>query len=167
MTSQEIMQRAIDLSREGMRQENAAAFAAVIVRNGEIVGEGWNRALQDFDPTAHGEVMAIRDACRKLETLDLSDCELYTSCEPCPLCVAAIYYAGIKRMYYAASLEQSAQIAPYPDSHFLCEELNRPVRERAMPATQLMAEEAVAVLTEWRDRPEFLLHFPHHQDRTD
>lgn len=161
------MRRAIDLSRERMREENAAPFAAVIVRNGEIVGEGWNRALQDFDPTAHGEVVAIRDACRNLETLDLSDCELYTSCEPCPLCVSAMHYAGIKRMHYAASLEQSAQIAPYPDSRFLCEELSRPVRERAMPAEQLMAEEAVAVLVEWRDRPGFLLHFPHYRGQAD
>jgi tRNA(Arg) A34 adenosine deaminase TadA len=161
------MRRAIDLSRERMREENAAPFAAVIVRNGEIVGQGWNRALQDFDPTAHGEVVAIRDACRNLETLDLSECELYTSCEPCPLCVSAMYYAGIRRMYYAASLEQSAQIAPYPDSRFLCEELNRPVRQRAIPAEQVMADEAVAVLLEWRDRPEFLSHFPLDQGQAD
>jgi hypothetical protein len=78
-----------------------------------------------------------------------------------------MYYAGIKRMYYAASLEQSARIAPYPASRFLCEELNRPVGERAMPAKQLMAEEALAVLTEWRERPEFLLHFPHHRRQAD
>jgi tRNA(Arg) A34 adenosine deaminase TadA len=154
------MRRAIELSREKMRKEDAAPFAAVIVRGVEIVGEGWNRSLQELDPTAHGEVVAIRDACRNLGTLDLSGCELYTSCEPCPLCVSAMHYAGIRRLYYAASLEQSAQIAPYPDSRFLCEELSRPVEKRAMPAEQLLAEEAVAVLLEWRERPGFLLHFP-------
>ena len=98
------MRRAIELSRSSMNRPGTRPYGAVIVKDGKIVGEGLNQSDLNFDPTSHGEIEAIRDACRRLKTTDLSGCELFTSCEPCRLCVAAMYRAGIEQPSYAASL---------------------------------------------------------------
>ena len=159
MTKEDLMRRAIELSRRKMIEEGAAPFAALIVRDGEIVGEGYNRVLQDHDATAHGEVEAIRDAGRRLKTFDLSGCELYTSCEPCPLCVSAMFYAGIEKLYYAATLSDSRAIGAYPNNHRLHSEVALPVDKRTMPSERVLNEEARAVLDEWKQRPDFSKHF--------
>ena len=99
MSNVAFMQRAVALAREKMHDDNGGPFGAVIVRNGEIIAEGWNQVTSANDPTAHAEVVAIRDACRRLKTFHLEDCELYTSCEPCPMCLSAIYWARIRKAF--------------------------------------------------------------------
>lgn len=129
----------------------------VVVRDGVVVGEGLNHAGSRFDPTSHGEVETIRDACRKLECTDLSGCDLYTSCEPCALCVAATQIAGIRRLYFAASLDQSGRALdpvhpkarPRIDAIDLRTQAGLPVDKRRIPSLQLMDAEAVAVLESW------------------
>ena len=154
------MARAIALSQQALTTPGTEPFGAVVVKNGCLVGEGFNHSLAHFDPTSHGEVEAIRDACRRLETVDLSGCDLYTSCEPCALCVAAMQVAGIGRLFYAASLAQSGQafegLKPehrHPiDCDLLRAEAGSPVDERRMPAEQQMAPEAIAVLKAWANQ---------------
>jgi len=157
MYEESFMVRAIALSQQALHIPGTEPFGAVITLNGRIVGEGLNHSLAHFDPTSHGEVEALRDACRKLQTVDLSDCELYTSCEPCALCVAAMHIAGITRMYYAASLAQSgAAFEGLPtekrhpiDVDQLRAQAGSTVEHRSMPAEQKMAPEAIAVLKAW------------------
>lgn len=165
MTDEDFMERAIDLSRRALEEPGTEPFGAVVAKDGEIVGKGLNCAAASFDPTSHGEVEAIRDACRKLRCTDLSGCDLYTSCEPCALCVAAMQIAGIRRLYYAASLEGSGRaldavspkVRPRIDAVDLRAEAGLPVKERQMPSKQLMDADAVAVLDAWaakhRDPP--------------
>ena len=165
MTDEAFMRRAIELSRRALEEPGAQPFGAVVVKDGEIVGEGLNRSAARLDPTSHGEVEAIRDACRRLGRTDLSDCDLYTSCEPCPLCVAAMGLAGIRRLCYAASLDQSGRalggVSPKArrrvDIAGLREQTGLPVERRRMPSARLMNAEAVAVLDAWatmhRDPP--------------
>lgn len=154
MIHEDFMARAIAISRRALEEPGTAPFGAVIVREGTIVGEGLNHAAASFDPSSHGEVEAIKDACRNLKTLDLSGCDLYTSCEPCSMCVATMRIAGIRTLYYAASLRQAgppiaAAMKPPIDTDDLRAECGRPVHERKMPAAQMMAAEAVAVLELW------------------
>jgi tRNA(Arg) A34 adenosine deaminase TadA len=106
--------RAIELSAHALDAPGARPYGAVVVMDGKVVGEGLNQSAKNFDPTSHGEVEAIRDACRNLKTTDLSGADLYTSCEPCSVCVATMLMAGISRMYYGGSLEQSGRIVPPP-----------------------------------------------------
>ncbi|WP_108659479.1 nucleoside deaminase [Acuticoccus kandeliae] len=145
------MARAIEISRAAVASDDAAPFGAVVVKDGIIVGEGVNRVVSTSDPTSHGEVEAIRDACRKLGTWNLEGCELYTSCEPCELCVAAMYWARIERVYYAAHLSDAEALG------FDCATLRTLVRadpdDRAVPYVPLMREEAVAVLDDWAKDP--------------
>src|ERR1044072_1090203 len=110
MYDERFMRRAIALSEQALCEPGVGPFAAVVVRDGKIVGEGINRSRATFDPTSHGEVEAIRDACGRLKTIDLSGCDLYTTCEPCTMCVATMLIAGIGRMYYGASAQQSGSI---------------------------------------------------------
>src|SRR6185503_2528479 len=110
MYDETFMRRAIALSEQALGEPGAGPFAAVIVRDGVIVGEGINRSQAKHDPTSHGEVEAIRDTCGRLKTVDLSGCDLYTTCEPCTMCVATMLIAGIGRMYYGASMQQSGSI---------------------------------------------------------
>lgn len=154
MTSEDFMGRAIAISRRALDTPGAAPFGAVVVRDGAIVGEGLNHALAHFDPSSHGEVEAVKDACRNLQTLDLSDCDLYTSCEPCSMCVATMRIAGIRTLYYAASLAQAGPpiataMTPTIDTDDLRSECGLPVHDRKMPARQMKADEAVAVLQLW------------------
>lgn len=159
MYQEQFMQRAIDLSSKALRTPGTEPFGAVVVRDGVVVGEGFNHSVAHFDPTSHGEVEAIRDACRNLKSVDLSGCDLYTSCEPCALCVAAMRIAGIGKLYYAASLAQSAEAfagvptaARHPiDVEDLRAEAGAPPAGRATPSEQRLDCEAVAVLEAWAD----------------
>ena len=146
MNETELMQYCVDLSRRKMLEEGAAPFAALIVKDGEIVAEGWNTVEIDHDPTLHGEVAAIRKACKKLKTFDLSGHDLYTSCEPCQMCVATMWWARIDRMFYANALADTAHLLPLDD---LTHEVTHPIHERRLPATQLLADEAKAIVVEW------------------
>jgi len=157
MYSEAFMRRAIEISAEALTTPGTEPFGAVIVKEGRIVGEGINRSLQNFDPTSHGETEAIRDAARNLGTVDLSGCELYTSCEPCALCVAAMTIARIGQLYYAASMDQAgaafAELRAtdrHPiDVDLLRSECGAPVGQRRMPALQAMDAEATAILRRW------------------
>ncbi len=141
------MRRAIELSAASNKADGDGPFGAVIVRDGKIIGEGRNRVGSTCDPSAHGEIDAIRDACRNLDTADLSGCDLYTSCEPCAMCAAAIFFAGIERVYFAASSADSRSIGL--GSRALSEELARPIEERSAPGEKLPGEEAIGVLKKW------------------
>jgi guanine deaminase len=157
MYNEAFMRRAIAISAQALETPGTEPFGAVVVRGGEIVGEGINRSLQNFDPTSHGETEAIRDACRHLRTVDLSGCELYTSCEPCALCVAAMTIAGIERLYYAVSLDQAGaafagltRAARHPiDVDLLRAEASAPVDRRRLPAEQALDAEAADILRRW------------------
>lgn len=157
MYSEGFMRRAIEISAEALSTPGTEPFGAVIVKDGRIVGEGINRSLQNFDPTSHGEIEAIRDAARNLGTVDLSGCELYTSCEPCPLCVAAMGIARIGQLYYAASSAQAGAAFAgltarerHPiDVDLLRRECGATVGQRRMPALQAMDAEATAILERW------------------
>lgn len=149
------MRRAIDLSREALTQPGAKPFAAVVVKNGQIIGEGINRAAGLFDPTSHGEVEAIRDACQRQQTLDLSGSELYTTCEPCALCVSTMRMAGISRLYYASTITSASRVLAdtVPDLSMrvtsLRQEAGVSAIEGTLPARQLLADEGDAVLVDW------------------
>jgi len=148
----EFMRAAIELSRAKMRENCGGPFGAVVVREGKIIARGWNRVTSANDPTAHAEVAAIRAACKKLGTFHLSDCELYTSCEPCPMCLAAIYWARFKRIYYANTRRDAARIEF--DDEWLYREVARPMGRRKIPARQLLRAEALAVFDEWQAKPD-------------
>ena len=144
------MQRAIELSRINMQSNKGGPFGAVIVRDGKIVGEGWNKVTSANDPTAHAEVEAIRDACKKLGTFELRDCEIYTSCEPCPMCLAAIYWARIDLIFYGNTREDAASIQF--DDDFLYQEIVKPMAQRTIPIKPLMRDEAMKVFKEWVEK---------------
>jgi guanine deaminase len=157
MYQEQFMARAIELSRQALTKPGTEPFGSLIVKNGRIVGEGLNHSVAHFDPTSHGETEAIRDACRNLKTVDLAGCDLYTSCEPCSLCVAAMHIAGIGRLYYAASMGEAgaafanvSRAARHPiDADLLRAETGALVADRKMPAEQKLNGKAVAVLKAW------------------
>ena len=146
------MLEAIRLSREKMRRGDGGPFGAVVVRRGKIIARGWNRVTSANDPTAHAEVTAIRNACRKLQTFRLDDCALYASCEPCPMCLAAIYWARIERVFYAGTRRDAA--AAGFDDDLIGRELARPVSRRKIPTRQLLRGEALKIFKEWQDKPD-------------
>ena len=147
MTNEDFMQRALDLALERMRANMGGPFGALVVRNGEIVAEGWNEVTSTNDPTAHAEVVAIRRACARLDTFNLSDCEIYASCEPCPMCLGAIYWARPDRVYYAAAAKDAAD-AGFDDS-FIYSELNVMHRERKIPFVQGMRDAGLEPFQAW------------------
>ncbi len=147
MSHEDHMRRAIALARDKTRAGLGRPFGCVIVKDGTVVGEGYNNMDQAHDPTAHGEIVAIRAACKHLATIDLSSCVLYTSCEPCPMCTSAIFYARIAKVYYAAAAEDTTIIGNRPGA--LRAEIAKPIAERALPSAQLLAEEGRALLAEW------------------
>jgi guanine deaminase len=154
MYDEKFMRRAIELSAQALDMPGVRPYGAVVVKDGKIVGEGLNEAAKKFDPTSHGEVEAVRDACRNLKTTDLSGAELYTSCEPCSVCVSTMIMAGIGRMYYGASLEQSAAVVPRPKmpppTTLVREQVGRPVGERSMLLAETkLSGEAITVLEAW------------------
>ena len=141
------MRRAIELSRQKMEENHGGPFGAVIVRQGRIIGEGWNQVTSGNDPTAHAEVVAIRNACKSLGNYRLEGCEIYTSCEPCPMCLAAIYWARLEHVYYANTRQDAASIGF--DDDLLYREISLPEEKRALPASRLLAEEAKEVFDSW------------------
>ena len=145
----EFLRRAIVLAIQNVDIGGGGPFAAVVVRDGKIVGEGANTVTTGNDPTAHGEVNAIRAACKALGTFSLAGCELYTSCEPCPMCLAASYWARLDAIYYGASAADAAR-AGFDDA-FLYEEFRKYQAARALPATQLLGNEAWAAFAAWID----------------
>ena len=146
------MARAIQLSIDGAHSGRGGPFGAVIVRDGKIVAEGVNQVTSSNDPTAHAEVLAIRQACANLGVFRLEDCELYTSCEPCPMCLGAIYWARLSRVYFANTAEDAAKIG-FDDS-FLYGELQKPRLQRRIPTIQMMREEALAGFRVWAAKPD-------------
>ena len=144
----EYMRKAIELSAENIRN-GGGPFGAVIVRGDEIVATGVNRVTCNCDPTAHAEVSAIRAASAKLGTFDLGGCEIYTSCEPCPMCLGAIYWAHLDKIYYA-NTKADAKAIDFDDS-FIYDELELKPEERHLPSEQLMHDEAFKVFEQWRD----------------
>ena len=146
------LRRAIALSMENARSANGGPFGAVVVKDGRIVGEGSNQVTTSVDPTAHAEVMAIRAACRTLGTFDLAGAVIYTSCEPCPMCLAAILWARIDRMVYACSRADAAA-AGFDDAWFY-EQVALPIDARALPAKRLLAEEGNRAFKAWIENPD-------------
>src|ERR1700676_1970936 len=124
------MREAISISIQKMRRGVGGPFGAVVVRNGKIVGRGWNQVTSSNDPTAHAEVVAIRDACKRLKTFQLDDCELYTSCEPCPMCLSAMYWARLGSVFYGNTRKDAANIAF--DDDFIYREVALPIRKRKL-----------------------------------
>ncbi|QEW19137.1 Guanine deaminase [Marinibacterium anthonyi] len=149
----DFMARAIEISRKAMIETGAAPFGAVIVKDGRIVGEGVNNVFNNNDATSHGEIEAIRDAGRTLGTWDLSGCTLYTTCEPCAMCVAAMFWARIDTLYYAATLNDCKSLGF--ELQPLSDLVRSPLHDRAIPATQLLANESRAVLKLWSEQPGF------------
>jgi guanine deaminase len=144
---EEFMREAIRLAREGCRAGKGGPFGAVVVRGGEIVGRGCNRVLATSDPTAHAEVVAIREAAGTLESFHLDGCRLYTSCEPCPMCLGAIYWARLDRVYFANTRADAAGIGFQDD--FLYEEIGLPLALRRIPMLPVLRDEAIRVFEEW------------------
>ncbi len=149
--SEKIMNEAIDLSREKMEANEGGPFAALVVKDGKIVGIGWNQVTSTNDPTAHAEVVAIRDACKNLETFNLSDCELFTSCEPCPMCLGAIQWARISRVLYANTARDAKEIAGFDDEAFY-EEFRKDPQNRKIKFEQIGRDKAIKVFEKWRDK---------------
>lgn len=147
----EFLRRAIALATENVVLGKGGPFGAVIVRDGKIVGEGANSVTAANDPTAHGEVTAIRAACRALGTFTLAGCELYTSCEPCPMCLAASYWARLEAVYYGCSAADAAR-AGFDDA-FLYGEFQKDREDRGLRSTQLLADEAWAAFAAWLESP--------------
>jgi guanine deaminase len=147
---EKFMREAIRLSLSKMRANHGGPFGAVVVRNGKIVGRGWNRVTSTNDPTAHAEISAIRQACKKFKTFRLDDCELYASCEPCPMCLAAIYWSRLRKVYYANTRKDAAAIGF--DDDFLYHQVALPVLRRKLPMKQLLHNEALKVFVEWKNK---------------
>jgi guanine deaminase len=141
------MQAAIDLSREGMEEGKGGPFGCVIVKDGKIIGKGNNSVLYLNDPTAHAEVVAIRDACKNLGHFQLDGCEIYTSCEPCPMCLGAIYWARPNKIFYAND-KTDAALAGF-DDEFIYQELDITPAERRIPMVKMTNSEAIKVFNEW------------------
>ena len=144
---EDFLRGAIQLARDGMTTGQGGPFGAVIVKDGQIVGRGCNQVTSTNDPTAHAEVVAIRDACRNLGTFQLSGCTLYASCEPCPMCLGAIYWARPARIIYGA-FHSDAAGAGF-DDQFIYDQLAKPRDQRHIPMQQLLRDEADAVFREW------------------
>jgi len=145
------MRRAIALATQNVSSGMGGPFGAVVVRDGQVVGEGANTVTVANDPTAHGEVNAILAACKALDTFNLSGCELYTSCQPCPMCLAACYWARLDAVYFGAKAADAAR-AGFDDA-FLYEEFRKEEAARALPATQLLGDEAWASFAAWIESP--------------
>lgn len=145
------MRRAIELARLGMSSGAGGPFGAVVVKGGEIIGEGFNRVIATNDPTAHGEVVAIRDACARLGRFSLEGCEIHTTGEPCPMCLGAIHWARISRIYYGFSITDAAAIG-FDDREFY-RQFGLPLAERRVPSVELAGEEARLLLGEYMALP--------------
>lgn len=154
--AEQCMRRAIALGRRAAESGEGGPFGAVIVRDGVIVGEGWNRVIASNDPTAHGEIMAIRDACERAGSFDLEGCNIYTSGEPCPMCLGAIYWARIGHVYFGFSIH-AAESCGFDDRRFY-QQLTLPPEQREVGQTQVLGDEAFAVLQQYLGKPDRVLY---------
>ncbi len=145
----DFMRQAIRLADDNV-DHGGGPFGAVIVKDGEVIAGGCNRVVPNNDPTAHAEVSAIREACNKLGTFDLSGCTIYTSCEPCPMCLGAIYWARIGRIYYGNTRYDARDINFADD--FIYEEMDRPIEQRQLPIIPLLREEAIHTFRKWAEK---------------
>ncbi|MGB9824984.1 MAG: nucleoside deaminase [Candidatus Hydrothermia bacterium] len=143
----EYMKLVIEMARKNIENGKGGPFAAIVVKDGKIVGKGTNLVTSTNDPTAHAEIVAIRDACKNLGTFHLHGCEIYTSCEPCPMCLGAIYWARIEKIYYAGTREDAKE-AGFDDSKFY-EEVCKPVTQREIPMENILREGAKEVFRAW------------------
>ena len=143
------MKEAIRLSINNVEERKGGPFGAVVVKDGKIIARGVNLVTSTNDPTAHAEVVAIREACKVLNTFQLDDCEIYTSCEPCPMCLGAIYWARPAKLYYANSKEDATVINF--DDQFIYEEMARPIQERKLFTKQMLREEALEAFKKWSE----------------
>ncbi len=146
---EDFMREAIRLSRESVKN-GGGPFGAVIVKDGKIIAAASNKVTQENDPTAHAEVSAIREASKKLKTFNLSGCEIYTSCEPCPMCFGAVYWARLDKLYFA-NTKQDAKNIGFDDS-FIYEEIDLPHKNRKIPNIQILREEALVAFTDWEKK---------------
>ena len=146
------MLEAISLSMQGTNNNEGGPFGCVIVKNNSIVGRGNNKVISTNDPTAHAEIIAIRNACQYLGTFQLDGCQLYASCEPCPMCLGAIYWARPEKVFYACTRTDAAQIGF--DDHFIYEEMMLDLQQRRIPMEQLLRSEALKVFSCWSDKPD-------------
>lgn len=154
--NQEFMREAIRLSLENMEKNSGGPFGAVVVKNGEIVGKWRNQVTSKNDPTAHAEMVAIRDACQNLWTFELNWCELYTSCEPCPMCLGAIYWARFDKVYYGNTKEDAADINF--DDQYIYQELELPIDKRKLSMQQFLRDEAIKVFQRWSEKQDKVLY---------
>lgn len=150
-TNEDFMRQAIALSIDNVKN-GGGPFGAVIVKDGEVIATGTNRVTANCDPTAHAEVSAIREACRKLNTFNLTGTTIYTSCEPCPMCLGAIYWAHIDKMYYGNNQKDAAKIGF--DDKFIYDELDLRMQDRRLRAIQLLPEEAIKAFQDWENNTE-------------
>ena len=146
------MRKAIALSVAMMRANRGGPFGAVIVKDGRVIAEGFNKVTSDNDPTAHAEVTAIREACNALGSFSLAGCEIYTSCEPCPMCLSAIYWARLRHIYFANTRKDAAKIGF--DDDFLYKEIPLPIERRSVPMTRVLPDEAAEAFAEWEAKPD-------------
>lgn len=152
MDQNEFMQCAIALALENVQSNRGGPFGALIARNGKIIAEGSNRVTSTNDPTAHAEMVAIREACTHLGTFQLTGCEIYASCEPCPMCLAAIYWARLDRIYFAGTGSDAAKVG-FDDS-LIYQVMAKPHAQRKIPMIQLMQEESLAPFRAWERKPD-------------
>lgn len=153
---EKFLQRAIDLSRQGMQNRKGGPFGCVIVKDGKIIGEGCNEVLLYNDPTAHAEVVAIRQACQHLGNFQLTDCDIYSSCEPCPMCMGAIYWARPRRVIFANTKGDAAAI--HFDDQFIYDEIEKKHAQRAIPFIHAPQQAALDVFREWMNMGENLVY---------
>ena len=146
------MRRAIALALDNVRSGRGGPFGALVVKSGQVIATGTNRVTSTNDPTAHAEIVAIREACRTLRNFQLTDCDLYTTCEPCPMCLGAIYWARPARVFYAGIAADAAD-AGFDDA-FIYEEIEKPPVARRIPMTQILRDEALEVFREWKRNPD-------------
>ena len=144
------MARAIELSIENVRSGNGGPFATVIVKEGKMIAQGTNRVASSNDPTAHAEIVAIREACRVLGHFQLTGCEIYATCEPCPMCMAALYWARLAQVYFASTSEDAARYGF--DDAYIREQLQLPLAQKRIPMTQIMREEALKAFPLWEQK---------------
>ena len=157
MTREEkFMIEAIKMSQNGVRENEGGPFGCIVVKGDEIVGRGNNKVTSTNDPTAHAEVVAIRDACKNIGTFQLDDCEIYTSCEPCPMCLGAIYWARPKVIYYANTRGDAAAIG-FDDS-MIYEEMSKSYADRKIPIIAISRDEALQVFKEWKEKTDKMLY---------
>ena len=158
MTDEDIkfMRMAIQLARQGMEQNDGGPFGAIVVKDGAVIGKGNNQVTSHSDPTAHAEMVAIRNACQRLDTFQLEGCTIYSSCEPCPMCLGAIYWARPARLMFACSRKDAAAIDF--DDELIYQELEKPFAERTIATVQLLREEGLAVFEAWQDKEDKTLY---------